>query len=182
MVTADGTEREVDVLIVATGFHTTDLPIAHHISGRGGVRLADHFAEVGMQAYKGATVHGFPNLFFIVGPNTGLGHSSMVFMIESQVAYAVDAVRQMRAAGRARGRADPRGAAGLERRRPGAHAADRVERRRMLELVPRRPRPQRDAVAPDDVHVPQADVALRHRGVRRDTRPYLEGDDRKVSA
>ena len=41
-----------------------------------------------MQAYKGATVHGFPNLFFVVGPNTGLGHSSMVFMIESQVAYA----------------------------------------------------------------------------------------------
>ena len=99
VVTADGTEREVDVLIVATGFHTTDLPIAHHISGRGGVRLSDHFAEVGMQAYKGATVHGFPNLFFIVGPNTGLGHSSMVFMIESQVAYVVDAVRQMRAQG-----------------------------------------------------------------------------------
>jgi cyclohexanone monooxygenase len=49
-----------------------------------------------MQAYKGATVHGYPNLFFIVGPNTGLGHSSMVFMIESQVAYAVDAITSMR--------------------------------------------------------------------------------------
>ena len=97
VVTQDGTEREVDVLIVATGFYTTDLPIARQIHGRGGVSLADHFAEVGMQAYKGATVHGFPNLFFIVGPNTGLGHSSMVFMIESQVAYAVDALRAMRA-------------------------------------------------------------------------------------
>jgi cyclohexanone monooxygenase len=99
VVTADGTEHEIDVLIVATGFHTTDLPIAEHLHGKGGRSLAEHFAEVGMQAYKGATVHGFPNLFFIVGPNTGLGHSSMVFMIESQVAYAVDAVRRMRATG-----------------------------------------------------------------------------------
>jgi cation diffusion facilitator CzcD-associated flavoprotein CzcO len=96
VVTADGTEREIDVLIVATGFLATDLPIAQHIRGRRGVSLADHFREQGMVAYKGATVTGFPNLFFIVGPNTGLGHSSMVFMIESQVAYAVDALRRMR--------------------------------------------------------------------------------------
>ncbi|NUS49874.1 MAG: NAD(P)/FAD-dependent oxidoreductase [Nocardioidaceae bacterium] len=99
IVTADGTEREVDVLVVATGFHTTDLPIAERVHGRGGVSLAEHFGEVGMQAYKGSTVHGFPNLFFIVGPNTGLGHSSMVFMIESQIAYTVDAHRRMRESG-----------------------------------------------------------------------------------
>jgi cyclohexanone monooxygenase len=97
IVTADGTEREIDVLIVATGFLATDLPIAHRIHGRDGVSLAGHFAEHGMQAYKGATVRGFPNLFFVVGPNTGLGHSSMVFMIESQVAYLVDALARMRA-------------------------------------------------------------------------------------
>ena len=98
IVTQDGTERPIDVLIVATGFLATDLPIARRIHGRGGVRLADHFTAHGMQAYKGATVHGFPNLFLVVGPNTGLGHSSMVFMIESQVAYVVDAHRRMRAA------------------------------------------------------------------------------------
>jgi cation diffusion facilitator CzcD-associated flavoprotein CzcO len=92
VVTADGTERPVDAIVVATGFHTTDLPIAERVRGRGGVRLADHFAERGMQAYKGTTVHGYPNLFLVVGPNTGLGHSSMVFMIESQVAYIVDAL------------------------------------------------------------------------------------------
>ena len=85
------------MLIVATGFLATDLPIAHRIHGRDGVSLAGHFAEHGMQAYKGATVRGFPNLFFVVGPNTGLGHSSMVFMIESQVAYLVDALARMRA-------------------------------------------------------------------------------------
>ena len=52
-----------------------------------------------MSAYKGTTVHDFPNLFLLVGPNTGLGHSSMVFMIESQVTYVVDAVRTLRREG-----------------------------------------------------------------------------------
>ena len=97
IVTADGTERPVDVLIVATGFHTTELPITEHITGREGHTLASQFDAHGMAAYKGTAVPGFPNLFFIVGPNVGLGHSSMVFMIESQVAYVVDAVRTMRA-------------------------------------------------------------------------------------
>jgi len=50
-----------------------------------------------MAAYKGTTVHGFPNLFLVVGPNTGQGHTSMVFIIESQVAYIRDALRAMRA-------------------------------------------------------------------------------------
>jgi len=95
VVTRDGVEREVDALVVATGFHTTDLPIAEKIIGRHGERLADQWAREGMSAYKGATTHGFPNLFFIVGPNTGLGHSSMVFMIESQIAYVLDALRTM---------------------------------------------------------------------------------------
>ncbi len=108
VVTADGTEREVDALVVATGFHTTDLPIAGHITGRHGVTLAEHFRAHGMQAYKGSTVAGFPNLFFIVGPNTGLGHSSMVFMIESQIAYTVDALTKMRAGGIAAVEPSPR--------------------------------------------------------------------------
>ena len=96
IVTADGTEREIDALVVATGFHTTDIPIAHAITGRTGRTLAERFAEHGMSAYKGTTIPEFPNLFMMVGPNTGLGHSSMVFIIESQVAYIRDAIRQMR--------------------------------------------------------------------------------------
>ena len=99
IVTEDGTEREVDVLVVATGFHTTDLPIAHHLVGRTGETLAQQWQREGMSAYKGATTRNFPNLFFLVGPNTGLGHSSMVFMIESQIAYVVDALRTMAAQG-----------------------------------------------------------------------------------
>ena len=99
IVTADGTEREIDVLVVATGFYTTELPITEHLVGRHGRTLADQWRESGMAAYKGTSVPGFPNLFFIVGPNTGLGHSSMVLMIESQVGYIRDAVRTMRKRG-----------------------------------------------------------------------------------
>jgi cyclohexanone monooxygenase len=96
IVTADGTEREIDVLVVATGFYTTELPITEHVVGRDGRRLADRWRESGMAAYKGTTVPEFPNLFLLVGPNTGQGHTSMIFIIESQVAYVRDALRRMR--------------------------------------------------------------------------------------
>jgi cyclohexanone monooxygenase len=99
VVTADGVEREVDVLVVATGFYTTELPITEHLTGRTGRTLADRWRETGMAAYKGTTIPEFPNLFMIVGPNTGLGHSSMVFIIEAQVAYITDAIRTMRREG-----------------------------------------------------------------------------------
>ncbi|RYH09266.1 MAG: FAD-binding protein [Alphaproteobacteria bacterium] len=82
-------------VIVATGFYTTDQPIAHHIKGREGRTLGDVWAEHGMASYKGTTTAGFPNLFQIVGANTGLGHSSMVFMIESQISYILSALQQM---------------------------------------------------------------------------------------
>ncbi len=95
VVTRDGAEREVDVIVVATGFYTTEQPIARHIKGRDGRTLADAWSEHGMAAYKGTTISGFPNLFQIAGPNTGLGHSSMVFMIESQIGYIVSAVQKM---------------------------------------------------------------------------------------
>jgi cyclohexanone monooxygenase len=97
VVTVDGVERPVDVIVVATGFHTTDQPIADRVVGRQGRSLAEVWGETGMAAYKGTTVHGFPNLFQVVGPNTGLGHSSMVFVIEAQLAYVRDAIRTMRA-------------------------------------------------------------------------------------
>jgi cation diffusion facilitator CzcD-associated flavoprotein CzcO len=95
VVTADGVERPVDVIVVATGFYTTELPIAERITGRTGTTLSETWREQGMAAYKGTTVPDFPNLFFLVGPNTGLGHSSMVFMIEAQVDYVRDAIKTM---------------------------------------------------------------------------------------
>lgn len=99
IVTADGTERPIDVLVVATGFYVTEPPIAQHITGREGRTLADVWDDGGMAAYKGTTIHGFPNLFQIVGPNTALGHSSMIFIIESQVRYVVEAAKAMRSEG-----------------------------------------------------------------------------------
>src|SRR4051794_11927571 len=120
IVTGDGVEHRVDAIVVATGFWTTELPIAERIVGRAGRSLAHEWAESGMSAYKGTTVHGFPNLFVLVGPNTGQGHTSMVFIIESQVAYLRDAVRTMRARGYAavepRAAAQKRWNAGLQRR------------------------------------------------------------------
>jgi cation diffusion facilitator CzcD-associated flavoprotein CzcO len=99
IVTANGVEREIDVLVVATGFYTTELPVTEHLTGRAGRTLADRWRETGMAAYKGTTVPEFPNLFLLVGPNTGQGHTSMIFIIESQVAYLRDAVRRMRSEG-----------------------------------------------------------------------------------
>ncbi|MEQ6900262.1 NAD(P)/FAD-dependent oxidoreductase [Nocardioides sp. YIM 152588] len=99
VVDAEAAEREVDVLVIATGFHVTDPPIAERITGRDGRTLAEVWAATGMQAYKGTTFHGFPNLFQLVGPNTALGHSSMVHIIESQVRYVVDAVDTLRRSG-----------------------------------------------------------------------------------
>lgn len=95
IVTADGAVREVDAIVVATGFHVTDSPAYDKIKGADGRPLGEVWRTDGMQAYKGATVAGFPNLFFLVGPNTGLGHNSMVLMIESQLNYLVGALRTM---------------------------------------------------------------------------------------
>lgn len=92
IVAQDGTVREIDALVVATGFHVTDSPAYETIIGADGRTLAEHFRERGMQAYKGSAVAGFPNMFFLVGPNTGLGHTSMVYMIESQLNYVMDAL------------------------------------------------------------------------------------------
>jgi cation diffusion facilitator CzcD-associated flavoprotein CzcO len=94
IVTADGVEREVDTIIFGTGFHVTDMPAAERIRGRDGLSLAEHW-QGSPQAHMGAMVAGYPNLFFLVGPNTGLGHNSIVFMIESQCNYVLSALGLM---------------------------------------------------------------------------------------
>jgi len=94
IVTADGAEREVDAIVLGTGFHVTDMPVAEWIRGRAGLTLAEVWRG-SPQAHVGTTVAGFPNLFMLVGPNTGLGHNSIVFMIESQLNYVLDCLRYM---------------------------------------------------------------------------------------
>jgi cation diffusion facilitator CzcD-associated flavoprotein CzcO len=93
VVAADGTEREVDVIIFGTGFHVTDAFDNLDIIGRDDRNLGKEWATEGMRTHLGITVSGFPNLFFLLGPNTGLGHNSVVFMIESQIRYVMDAIR-----------------------------------------------------------------------------------------
>ncbi|MCP2274910.1 flavin-containing monooxygenase [Nocardia amikacinitolerans] len=92
IVTKDGTEREIDALIVATGFHVTDSPTYETITGKDGRTLSEVFDEIGQQGYKGSAIANFPNMFFLLGPNVGLGHTSMVYMIESQINYIADAL------------------------------------------------------------------------------------------
>jgi cation diffusion facilitator CzcD-associated flavoprotein CzcO len=96
VVSVSGEEREVDAIIFATGFTPGDVMTSVELVGRGGMRLQDT-PHHGREAYKGCTVAGFPNLFMVAGPNTGLGHNSMIYMIESAVAYVVDALKAMRA-------------------------------------------------------------------------------------
>jgi cation diffusion facilitator CzcD-associated flavoprotein CzcO len=88
VLTSDGTEHHADTLIFATGFHVSDFPVAHRIFGADGVSLASRWsAGAARTAFRGTTTAGFPNLFVLTGPNTGLGHSSQVFMIEAQIRY-----------------------------------------------------------------------------------------------
>lgn len=94
LVAADGTETEVDAIIFGTGFHVTDMPIADRVVGAEGRTLADQWKD-GMQSLRGATAAGFPNWMTIIGPNTGLGNSSMILMIESQLNYMADYLRQL---------------------------------------------------------------------------------------
>jgi cation diffusion facilitator CzcD-associated flavoprotein CzcO len=100
IVTADGTEREVDTIVFGTGFHVADMPIGNWVEGRDGKRLVDVW-EGSPRAHMGSMIAGFPNLFLLLGPNTGLGHSSMVYMIESQINHVMDGLRVMRERGAA---------------------------------------------------------------------------------
>ena len=95
VVAADGSSAEVDAIVFGTGFHVTDMPIADRVVGADGRTLAEAWAERGMRALRGASAAGFPNWMTVIGPNTGLGNSSMILMIESQLNYLADYVRQL---------------------------------------------------------------------------------------
>jgi cation diffusion facilitator CzcD-associated flavoprotein CzcO len=100
IITSDGIERPVDVLIFGTGFRVTDMLLGTRIVGRGGVEIHDAWKERA-SAFLGITVAGFPNFFLLLGPNTGLGHNSVVLMIEAQVRYVMSCLRMMRRRGQA---------------------------------------------------------------------------------
>jgi cation diffusion facilitator CzcD-associated flavoprotein CzcO len=99
IVTADGTERKVDVIVYATGFHVTDSFTYLQIKGMHGEDLIGRWTTEGLAAHRGTTVADVPNLFVLLGPNTGLGHNSVVFMIESQIRYVAQAIAAVDKAG-----------------------------------------------------------------------------------
>ena len=178
VVDGDGVEREIDTLIFATGFKPAELRIAERIRGRDGSSLAEVW-EGSPQAYLGTTVTGFPNLLFFYGPNLNLGHSSIVYMLESQFAYALDALHTMRLRGAAEFEVLPGGPAGVQRGGSGAPGRQRLEHRRLRQLVLRPQRPQLDPVARLHVRVPTPYAPLRRRELpargagRRSRRRYI---------
>ncbi|ETK33685.1 flavin-containing monooxygenase [Microbispora sp. ATCC PTA-5024] len=119
IVDATGREHEVDVIVYGTGFKVVDALNEQRIIGRNGLKIQDAWRD-GVEAYLGVSTAGFPNLFFLLGPNTGLGHTSVVFMIEAQVRYVMDCLRLLSRTG-----------AGAVDVRPGAQRAynDRLQRR-----------------------------------------------------
>ncbi len=94
VVTADGRERPVDAVIYGTGFRTQSFVAPMTVRGRGGRELNDAWRG-GAEAYLGIVVSGFPNLFLIYGPNTNLGHNSIIYMLESQFNYVAGCVRAL---------------------------------------------------------------------------------------
>ena len=97
LVTDDGKKHEIDTLILGTGFAASGFLAPMEVRGREGLRL-DTVWRDGAEAYLGITISGFPNLFMLYGPNTNLGHNSIVYMLESQMQYIREAVARLRAA------------------------------------------------------------------------------------
>lgn len=121
---ADGTEREADAIVFGTGFHVTDMPIGERVFGADGRSLTEHWKD-GMAALRGCTVDGFPNLLFVIGPNTGLGNSSMILMIESSLNYVAAYLRAL----------DTTGAAALDARPEAVRSWNEELQRRMARTV-----------------------------------------------
>lgn len=95
IVTHSGEEKLVDAIVLGTGFDVEHAMGPVTVRGRGGVSLMESTGG-GLEAYKGCAVAGFPNYFMVTGPNTGLGHNSMIYMIESGVGYVLDAIEKQR--------------------------------------------------------------------------------------
>jgi cation diffusion facilitator CzcD-associated flavoprotein CzcO len=90
----DGVERRVDTIVLATGFAATEYLSKIDVRNQAGCRLDEQRKGL-PETYLGITVCGFPNLFLLMGPNTGLGHNSMIFMIEAQARYARQAIARL---------------------------------------------------------------------------------------
>ncbi|MFI8941357.1 flavin-containing monooxygenase [Streptomyces syringium] len=125
LVAADGTQTEADAIVFGTGFHVTDMPIAERVTGADGITLAESWKD-GMKALRGTSAAGFPNFLTLIGPNTGLGNNSLILIIEAQLNYLADYLRQLDTLG---------GRAALDARPSAVNAWDRMVRSRMERTV-----------------------------------------------
>jgi cyclohexanone monooxygenase len=95
LVTEDGRELDVDVVVCATGYAAADYLGQIEVVGENGTTLRECWRD-GAYAYLGMTVPGFPNLFMLYGPNTNVGSNSVIFILEAQARYVVRALKHMR--------------------------------------------------------------------------------------
>ncbi|MEW2399360.1 NAD(P)/FAD-dependent oxidoreductase [Streptomyces sp. NPDC046862] len=98
VIGADGSVADVDTIILGTGFHILDMPVAQRVFDADGASLDDHW-KGSPDAYLGTTVSGFPNAFILLGPHLGTGHSSAYMVLEAQLDYLAGAVRHFRSSG-----------------------------------------------------------------------------------
>jgi len=99
VVTEDGIHHAADAIICGTGFQVNDVGAPFDVTGIGGADLGARWLRDGPEAYLGTSIADFPNFFMMVGPNTGLGHNSMIYMIESQVQYIAGCLSELRRRG-----------------------------------------------------------------------------------
>lgn len=96
ILTTKGKQIDLDLIVYSTGYDATDGVISYPVIGKGGVTVADKWREY-PRAYLGTTLPGFPNLFVVTGPNTGIGHTSAIFVIEAQMEYIRRAIGAVQA-------------------------------------------------------------------------------------
>lgn len=98
VIDKDGNRHEVDCIIYGTGFEATEFLVPIEVEGLAGQSLHQAW-QGGAEAYQGVTVAGFPNMFLLYGPNTNLGHNSIIFMVENQVEHMMALIRTLRTRG-----------------------------------------------------------------------------------
>ncbi|PHH39598.1 flavin-containing monooxygenase [Pseudomonas putida] len=98
ITTTDGQHIDVDLIIWSTGYDATDGVVSYPVTGRHSVQLKDVWAQY-PRAYLGTSLPDFPNLFIVTGPNTGIGHTSALFIIEAQMNYILDCIHTLQSKG-----------------------------------------------------------------------------------
>jgi cation diffusion facilitator CzcD-associated flavoprotein CzcO len=96
ILTTKGQQIDLDLIVYSTGYDATDGVISYPVIGKGGVSVQDKWREF-PRAYLGTTLPGFPNFFVVTGPNTGIGHTSAIFVIEAQMEYIRRAIAAVQA-------------------------------------------------------------------------------------